>query len=547
MKKPTQEDISGKLMTGHFGHRLEVDQIADPLVDTPMLVTLEQLRPYEHNPRFLLNPLYDELKASIRERGLDQPPPITRRPGEASFIIRNGGNTRLAILGELWQETRDERFFRIHCLFKPWTNEVSALLGHLAESDLHGQLTFIERALAVAKLKAMYEQEGAALPQRELATRLATGGYPISQAHLSRMLGALEHLLPAIPQVLYAGLGKHQVERLISLRNQAEQTWNRYRSNAYAFNEFWLDTLASFDAEPEGFDVERVQDELLERMSQLLGQSYRMLALELTASQRPQPQPGIVVSPLPEIGQPLSPPVSAPPALESCPSSPDYRLPDGEKTAQSSAQINDPLSAPPSPPSRVQHIRDLIARETMSESLSEAEAEAEAEAEEHTVAPTTVQVDGCHTVGDLWLIEPAHDTPEQLRSAIFNLAQHLASYAGQTDSVVEQNNGLGYAQRMEPFKQCSPRATGIHLLLSALLRVHDEVHWEDRQQLPAALFGQLLVGVYQIPLNDRPALNVGLERLPDEQLIQLFRLIRLARRLIDQTLGPSLAPPEALS
>lgn len=276
MKTPTQEDITGKLLAGNFGHRLEVHQVADPIVDTPMLVTLEQLRPYEHNPRFLRNPLYDDLKASIRERGLDQPPPITRRPGEASFIIRNGGNTRLAILGELWQETRDERFFRIHCLFKPWTHEISALLGHLAESDLHGQLTFIERALAVAKLKAMFEQEGPALPQRELATRLAAGGYPISQAHLSRMLGTLEHLLPAIPQVLYAGLGKPQVERLISLRNQAEQTWNRYPSNAYAFNEFWLDTLASFDTEPEGFDVERVQDELLERMSPLLGQSYRM-------------------------------------------------------------------------------------------------------------------------------------------------------------------------------------------------------------------------------------------------------------------------------
>lgn len=536
MKKPTQEDISGKLMTGHFGHRLEVDQIADPLVDTPMLVTLEQLRPYEHNPRFLRNPLYDELKASIRERGLDQPPPITRRPGDASFIIRNGGNTRLAILGELWQETRDERFFRIHCLFKPWTNEVSALLGHLAESDLHGQLTFIERALAVAKLKAMYEQEGAALPQRELATRLATGGYPISQAHLSRMLGALEHLLPAIPQVLYAGLGKHQVERLISLRNQAEQTWNRYPSTAYAFKELWLDTLASFDAEPEGFDVERVQDELLERMSQLLGQSYRMLALELTASQRPQP--GIVVSPLPEIDQPLNPPVSAPPALESCPSSHDSRLPDGEKTSQLSVQIDEPLAAPHSPPSRVQDIRELIARETMNESLSNVE--------EPAVGPTRPQANGFQTVGDLWHIEPAHDTPEQLRFAIFNLARHLASYAVQADSVVEQLDGLGYALRMEPLDQSSPRATGIQLLLTALLRAHDEVHWEDRQHLPAALFGQLLIGAYEVPLNDRPAINVGLERLPDEQFIQLFRLIRLARRLIDKTLEPSLAPPEEL-
>ena len=136
MKKLSQAQITDKLHQDHFPRGPELERLSDPLTDTPMLVTLEQLRPYEHNPRFIRNPLYDDIKASIRERGLDQPPPITRRPGETYFIIRNGGNTRLAILGELWQETRDERFFRIHCLFRPWTNEISALLGHLAESDL---------------------------------------------------------------------------------------------------------------------------------------------------------------------------------------------------------------------------------------------------------------------------------------------------------------------------------------------------------------------------------------------------------------------------
>ena len=75
--------------------------LADPLSDTPIRVSLEQLRPYDYNPRTLRNPLHDQLKASIRERGLDQPPTITRRPGENHYIVRNGGNTRLAILNEL--------------------------------------------------------------------------------------------------------------------------------------------------------------------------------------------------------------------------------------------------------------------------------------------------------------------------------------------------------------------------------------------------------------------------------------------------------------
>jgi ParB family protein of integrating conjugative element (PFGI_1 class) len=67
-----------------------------------MVVTLDQLRPYDHDPRMKRNPAYEEIKASIRERGLDAAPAITRRPGEAHYIIRNGGNTRLAILREFW-------------------------------------------------------------------------------------------------------------------------------------------------------------------------------------------------------------------------------------------------------------------------------------------------------------------------------------------------------------------------------------------------------------------------------------------------------------
>lgn len=538
MKKPTQEDITGKLQTGSFVHSLEVDQVTDPIVDTPMLVTLEQLRPYEHNPRFIRNPLYDDIKASIHERGLDQPPPITRRPGEAYFIIRNGGNTRLAILGELWQETRDERFFRIHCLFKPWTNEISALLGHLAESDLHGQLTFIERALAVAKLKAMFEQDGPSLPQRELATRLAAGGYPISQSHISRMLSTLDHLLPAIPQILYAGLGKPQAERLIGLRSQAEQTWNRYPSTTYSFNEFWLDTLTGFDAEPDAFEVERVQDELLERMSQLLGQSYRMLALELTDSQRPHPTPGLVASAFLKIDQPSMQLELSPPSLDAHPEIPEPRPLGGEIAEESSSRTETQIEPSPDPLSRVQQIRELIARETMGEPLSGAEA--------HTAPPTSSLTDGFHSLGDVWHIEQSLDAPEQLRLAIVYLARSIANYGGQAESVVEQKDGLGYTLRLEPLERVSPRATGIQLLLTALLRAHDDIDWDDRQHLPSALFGQLLIGVYEIPLNDHPTMDVGLERLPDEQLINLFRLIRLARRLIDLTREPSLPSSEEL-
>ncbi|WLD65554.1 ParB family protein [Pseudomonas sp. OVF7] len=527
MKKLSQEEITDKLHQDHFPRGPEVDRLSDPVIDTPMLVTLEQLRPYEHNPRFIRNPLYDDIKASIRERGLDQPPPITRRPGETSFIIRNGGNTRLAILGELWQETRDERYFRIHCLFRPWTNEVSALLGHLAESDLHGQLTFIERALAVAKLKAMLEAGGAVLSQRELARRLASGGYPISQSHISRMLDTLEHLLPAIPQTLYAGLGKPQIERLIGLRSQAERTWNRYPTVTVTFTEFWFDTLGYFDTDPESFDLEQIQDELLERMSHLLGQSYRMLALELSDTQRVIPTSGVVVttpsenSHLPSVDEAAA----GPPSSEPRPKSTETRTQTETAREELLTSPETNVLSAVSPPSRVQQIREQIERDTATEA-----------------APTD---EGC-AIDDIWTIAPALDTPEQLRLAIAGLAREMAAYAGHPESIIDQQHGLGFALNIERLNLAAPRATGVHLLLLALLRAQDDVNWEDRKQLPSALFGQLLLGVYQLPLPDRPVMDVGLERLPDRLLLKLYRLIRLARRLIDLTLTPEDNSPKEL-
>nr|WP_314527271.1 ParB family protein [uncultured Pseudomonas sp.] len=526
MKKLSQEEITDKLHQGHFPRGPELERLSDPVIDTPMLVTLEQLRPYEHNPRFIRNPLYDDIKASIRERGLDQPPPITRRPGEAQFIIRNGGNTRLAILGELWQETRDERFFRIHCLFRPWSNEISALLGHLAESDLHGQLTFIERALAVAKLKTMLEPDGTVLSQRELARRLTAGGYPISQSHISRMLDTLEHLLPAIPQTLYAGLGKPQIERLIGLRSQAERTWNRYPNTTVAFTEFWLETLGYFDAAPEFFDLQQIQDELLERMSRLLGQSYRMLALELSDTQRGILTPDIVVTtPLENDHLPsVDEAPTGPPSSESRSKS----IGSGTLTDTAREELKLPEAnavSAVSPPSRVQQIREQIDRNTATEAAK--------------------TVEDC-TNDDIWNIAPALDTPEQLRLAIAGLAREMAVYAGHPEGIIDQQHGLGFALNIERLDLGAPRATGVHLLLLALLRAQDNVNWEDRKQLPSALFGQLLLGIYQLPLPDRPVIDVGLERLPDSMLIKLYRLIRLARRLIDLTLPPERDSPKEL-
>ncbi|WP_336331508.1 ParB family protein [Pseudomonas putida] len=508
MKPPTSEDVTRQLQQAHFPQKGR-EQPADPVGETAMVVTLEQLRPYELNPRVVRNPLYDELKASIRERGLDHPPSITRRPNEQHFIIRNGGNTRLSILSELWQETREERFFRLNCLFRPWQSESHALLGHLAESDLHGQLTFIERALAVAKLLDMLQEPGEVLSQRELATRLSKGGYPVSQSHISRMFDALEFLLPSIPQVLYAGLGKPNIERVITLRRRAESTWNQYLGEPQQFALLWMEVLSAFDDEKPELDASELQDELLAKMAVYLNQSPRVLALDIHQDRRALPNP---TPPMPSPSQQGTNPSPAPPADQVIESA---EIPEVQSVDPGVANVE----GNPNPEPRLPHILQALGGESSEAGHSE--------------------------FGDSTRVTPsaannhsgAVDDISSLRERCARLAQDLAIYADADDLVLRQSEGLGFNLSLDQGTPLTPRHTGIQLLLSALLRLQDDVAWAQRQQLPAALFGQLLIGAYDLPFAERPALTIGLERLPDEQLEQLFALIRHARQLIDTTLS----------
>ena len=82
MAEMTPRDMADKLLAAGFQRTgPTATTLSDPIADTPMNVTLDQLHPYDHDPRVKRNPAYEEIKASIRERGLDAPPAITRRPG----------------------------------------------------------------------------------------------------------------------------------------------------------------------------------------------------------------------------------------------------------------------------------------------------------------------------------------------------------------------------------------------------------------------------------------------------------------------------------
>ena len=538
MAEMTSQDMAGKLLAAGFERSgPSATALSDPIADTPMVVTLDQLRPYDHDPRKKRNPAYEEIKASIRERGLDAAPAITRRPGEDHYIIRNGGNTRLAILRELWSETRDERFFRISCLFRPWParGEIVALTGHLAENELRGGLTFIERALGVEKAREFYEAEsGATLSQSELARRLGADGYPVQQSHISRMADAVRYLLPAIPTVLYGGLGRHQVERLSVMRKACERTWEQYakaKSLPLDFEGFFQEVLSQFDTQADEFSPQRVQDELIGQMSELLGIDYDVLALDLTESE--SRHRALVSDPTPSPAQPTLPdpvPLARPPrdASTSAPTvaSPVGRpgaVPPRQDNAAGEASSGNPVAASgdllqghivsPAPTTeRLQSIQRMVA-DQLGDALPP-------DFSANVLQSIPVQAGGLYPISDVWYIDPGLDTPDRLRIHIAQFAREIAAEADLDGCIDDRPDGIGFACRGQA---PSPAGRAVLALLACLAgQSLAELGLDNGQlalDLPALLHGQ--------------GQSHDATCLSDTAVVKLFRLLRLARRLLD--------------
>lgn len=545
----TPDDMAAKLLAEGFERSGPIAAaLTDPIADTPMVVTLDQLRPYELNPRVTRNPRYDDLKVSMRERGLDAPPAITRRPGEVHYIIRNGGNTRLAILNELWTETRDERFFRIPCLFRPWSprGEIIALTGHLAENELHGALTFIERALAVEKARELYEQEsGTPLSQSELARRLTGDGYPTPQPHISRMQDAVRHLLPAIPTLLYGGLGRPQIERLVALRRAAARTWEQRGGENADFAALFQDVLALFDGDVASFTVQRMQDELTGQMTERLDVDYDALCLDLDESETRQralnrepassptaaPSPSRKPSPSPDAHVPSSTAAAgdaAPPPIAPSPSTyidtrPSY-MPNDD-----AGSVQQHIVSPAPDTGRLQALRQLVAEHTGDDAPSDF-----ATMVMHAVP---VQAGGLYPISDVWMIAPSLDDPQPLRTHIAQLAREIAAEADMEACVVATDEGIGYRIDETQTRRTSPLpffARAVRGLLRALTVVTADV--------PAApaesAFASLRLADDLAPLLLGGTTAHPLMRLSDAALVKLYRLVRLARRLRDHLDAP---------
>ncbi|MBD3611483.1 MAG: ParB N-terminal domain-containing protein, partial [Hydrogenovibrio crunogenus] len=228
----------------------------DPVQRMPMVVSIENIQTYDKNPRKHENESFNEIKESIRLKGLEQPFTITKRPGEENYIIKAGGNTRLTALQELYQETGDDKFLNVHVIYEPFVSEADTLISHLTENDLRGNLMLIDRAQGIRDTKLSIESEkGFELSDRELSAVLKEQGYSIDNSLIGILDYALERLYPYLPMSLDAGMGKPQVLKIRKFEKQAKQAWQDLEVSLEEFESTFNQALTQSDQDKFDFNV----------------------------------------------------------------------------------------------------------------------------------------------------------------------------------------------------------------------------------------------------------------------------------------------------
>ncbi|MGX2949654.1 ParB family protein [Ursidibacter sp. B-7004-1] len=498
-------------------------------------VTLDKLRPYEHNPRKTRNPNFEIIKESIRRRGLDHKPNITRRPGEDFYIIADGGNTRIQALKELFTETKDPKFWSISCQYKPWQGntadsveaELNLLIGHLIENDTRADLSFIEKALGILQAKEYYEKKlNKSLSSRELSAELENDGYIISHTLIAKMEKCVECLYPHIPDILFKGLGHTQIDKLLAIRNNAEEVWANHQFNTdVTFESLWSNNLSKFN-EATPFQAKEFQSELITAMVEALDGkvSFETLYLDIDLDEQKFKKIAAKQQEIDNLVEKTVDQINTRQEQQAAKSEPviknenkavatptaqhiiDEIIDDTESDDEQNNAITDlsQLSSPLLDNQTGDYLSQIAHNFGLTPGMSiQEQREQRAEANGLTFA-----CEGRQPVEDIWLIHPAR----QYRSEAYSLALDIAENVG-IDHLVEHivKQPVDYTYAMKPADtELSPSAITLYSLLSMLQTA------EHKDENSCVLDSKFLF------------------ELGDITLVKIFRLIRVSRHIHQQ-------------
>lgn len=235
------------------------------LVLQPMSIHIKQIRRYEDNPRQTRNPAFEEIKASIKAHGLDQPLVVTRRPGEQFYVLSRGGGTRLEALSELYDETPSPKYEFVDVLFEEYRSELGIFVSHGIENLKRSDMTYFEVATFYVTLSQKIDDS---LPEvvsgeRKISAREKTAlinerGFSIDHARLLRYEYAVS-LQSLIPMALKSGLVRSEIEEVRRIQKHYCEVWP---SNAGAFEDIFSALLRDCDCEANLFSTSKLVESL---------------------------------------------------------------------------------------------------------------------------------------------------------------------------------------------------------------------------------------------------------------------------------------------
>jgi len=193
MKRLSAEQITA--MTAAASHRVIAAKAPSEINVTSVIqLPVMDVGVYEKNPRRHDNPKYEEIKESIRIRGLESALYITKRPGSSQYILARGGKTRLKALQELAKED-PQKWGKLDFHEVPWVSESEILAAHLVENTGREAMCFWDLAAGIATLRDQIAQEiGKPVSSRALPELIAERGVKVERAAIMAAEFAMEYL-----------------------------------------------------------------------------------------------------------------------------------------------------------------------------------------------------------------------------------------------------------------------------------------------------------------------------------------------------------------
>jgi ParB family protein of integrating conjugative element (PFGI_1 class) len=192
-KRLTAADITA--MTKAANHQVLAPKApSDIKVKSVIELNVNDVLIYEKNPRRHENLKYNEIKESIKVRGIESALFVTKRPGTERYMLAKGGKTRLLILQELAKE--DPAKWSRHTFEEvPYVSESEILAAHLVENTGRSGMCFWDLASGISELQTeIAKEQGKPVSMRMLPELLKDRGVEIKRDVLNAAQFTLEHL-----------------------------------------------------------------------------------------------------------------------------------------------------------------------------------------------------------------------------------------------------------------------------------------------------------------------------------------------------------------